>query len=881
MNNKKTKEKSLVQKKKNLLFMLLVLTLISVILCVSSFGIATWARYRTIIGGNVEAQIARWSFKVNGEEEQFADINLAETINFKNVAVNKVAPGTYGSFDLDIDGRGSEVSLDYYINIAVIGKPTNLKFYSDAGYTQEIQLAVNNKFFMEGDLLLTETMEEIRTIYWKWDYTTSEMPDALLLNQYSTEVPEIIDLANEYNNPETSAQRKTELATKINDKIDTCDEGGEVLLEVKVKGVQINPNFTLRKVEVTSGKNNVYQEGDTVDFSMEFTQNVYGDDNHTAVDSTTAPQVTVGFGTTTASNPVAKVASLESAQIKLSEGENLATFVSSSGTKINYTYTLKATDIGDFKIANITGQVYNYDGKILDFGTVAPNVKAPEIVGGTATTEYTNTYSPTYSYVGNEYLEVEETNVTVKVGKTRQLHIQSNVSEYRTITSSNTSKATVSSTGEIYGVDVGRAMIIIRGTATGMVKKVNVNVVDPSDGAVSISIGNEEVEVTEDNVSQYYGSIVTNYRTPQIATWRLFFIDFNGDYAEPGTIFLKADQTSTNKLNVSQTPSEETIELMKKLNKEWAKNDGVVDNTNEIVAAYLCNEDNWRDSFKDSSKAEYVIGAPSVEMFINSYNQFHTNNETEEFQPINYAWDSVNVSGYKYSVGADNESYIDVTANNSLKTDVNSLYLNGTQAWWLASPAAGGNKMLCAVGTSNKVMGRGTMNSQNYGICPVVALKQDFIPILDGSLFDYCKENGLTVNDVGFVEIAKSNCEQYSYNTSGIGGGHSSGQKNWSYTVKLDCNTLMEYKSINKLILGISQYADGSSNCSGTITINYADGTSEEKAITSVTKNTATVKKEFEIDNSEKKIDNIEIYFRGFDDHYYSSSMYLRYVYIE
>ena len=34
-------------------------------MCVSSFGIATWARYRSTQGGNVTAQIAKWSFKVN------------------------------------------------------------------------------------------------------------------------------------------------------------------------------------------------------------------------------------------------------------------------------------------------------------------------------------------------------------------------------------------------------------------------------------------------------------------------------------------------------------------------------------------------------------------------------------------------------------------------------------------------------------------------------------------------------------------------------------------------------------------------------------------------------------------------------------------------
>ena len=169
MSKKETKDIN--NKKQNLSFMLLVILLISVILCISSFGIATWARYRSVTGSNVEAQIAKLSFKVNGEEEQFANIDLADTIDFTHVTTDKIAPGTYGSFDLDIDGRGSEVSLDYYINMEVASKPTNMIFYSDANYSQPIEIAVGNKMYLEGDLLLSENpMQEIRTIYWKWDY---------------------------------------------------------------------------------------------------------------------------------------------------------------------------------------------------------------------------------------------------------------------------------------------------------------------------------------------------------------------------------------------------------------------------------------------------------------------------------------------------------------------------------------------------------------------------------------------------------------------------------------------------------------------------------------------------------------------------------------
>ena len=54
------------------------------------------------------------------------------------------------------------------------------------------------------------------------------------------------------------------------------------------------------------------------------------------------------------------------------------------------------------------------------------------------------------------------------------------------------------------------------------------------------------------------------------------------------------------------------------------------------------------------------------------------------------------------------------------------------------------------------------------------------------------------------------------------------------------------------------------------------------KSIDKVTKNSSTVMKEFEIESAEgKEIDYLEIYFSGYDADYYSSSMYLKYVYVE
>ena len=628
----KTKEE---KKKSNGWFILLVLFLISVILCISSFGIATWARYRSVTGSNVEAQIAKWSFKVNGEEEQFADINLADTIAFEHVESSTIAPGTYGSFDLDIDGRGSEVSLDYYVDMVVAQKPTNMKFYSDSNYTQAIEIAVGNKMYLEGDLLLSENpMRETRTIYWKWDYRTNTLPSEAVLNAYSSIIPGLEALITDYDNASGAAQE--EIAIKINDKIDTYEEGGQVIIGVVVKGIQINPNFSAKRIQITSSKGNTYTQGQTVNFAIDFTENVYADDNQTAITNATAPQVTVGFETQTASNPVAKVASLMSTNLKLGVGENLATFVSVSGNKINYSYTLKSGDAGELKVENITGKVYSSTGVEYDLET-----KVPEIRGGTIITKIESITGP------------------------------------------------------------------------------------------QIKVGGETVTLTKENAASYYGKVVTNYKTN--ATYRIFYVDFDGDFGAKGTVYLKADQVSTTALDTTASASSTiALEKMKQMNPQWRDNDGNVDKNNERAVLYLCDENNW-STYKDESKADYVIGAPSIEMYVKSYNAYHSKKGTSGYQKLNCKWfDKTNGTiskGYMYALGdsVTDGSYVFYTADNTLKADENNMYVESGQYWWLASPSANHSGFVCRVHGGNFYLSYNYYDD-SYGVSPLVSLKSDFTP---------------------------------------------------------------------------------------------------------------------------------------------------------
>ena len=95
-----------------------IISLILIVTIVILAGIA-YARYVTSIGGQTEAQIAKWSFKVvDGDANTInvLDFPITRTDSNTEVDINTIAPGTYGMFEIDVDARGTETILNYGIS---------------------------------------------------------------------------------------------------------------------------------------------------------------------------------------------------------------------------------------------------------------------------------------------------------------------------------------------------------------------------------------------------------------------------------------------------------------------------------------------------------------------------------------------------------------------------------------------------------------------------------------------------------------------------------------------------------------------------------------------------------------------------------------------
>ena len=159
-----------------------IVLLIAIIAILLSFvGGQVYAKYMSKVTGQGTADIASWSFKVNGNEEKLQTISLKSTMNNEFLINNKIAPGTEGDFQIRLDATGSEVGINYVIKFENESKkPTNLKFIYD-GKTY------NSLSDLQQDLtgiINANEADKIKTLIigWNWKYETGSTAQEIAEN---------------------------------------------------------------------------------------------------------------------------------------------------------------------------------------------------------------------------------------------------------------------------------------------------------------------------------------------------------------------------------------------------------------------------------------------------------------------------------------------------------------------------------------------------------------------------------------------------------------------------------------------------------------------------------------------------------------------------
>lgn len=155
----------------------------AILLCIilSFVGGRSYSKYVSEVRGDGMAEIATWSFKVNGQKEQVQTIQLGSMSDNETLGNYKIAPGTSGSFNIIVDGTGSNVGINYHIKFAnETTKPTNLKFiYNDKKYNSITELET----VLSGTIYATdEEKMKTLTIYWQWPYETGSNESEIVNN---------------------------------------------------------------------------------------------------------------------------------------------------------------------------------------------------------------------------------------------------------------------------------------------------------------------------------------------------------------------------------------------------------------------------------------------------------------------------------------------------------------------------------------------------------------------------------------------------------------------------------------------------------------------------------------------------------------------------
>ena len=160
-------------KNKKSMFVILLLLLVGV----SSIYVArTYAKYIGEAEGTGSAVVAKWAFE-DDNATAINNISLEGTADVSTLSDGKIAPGTSGSFAINVNNENSEVGVDFTISMGTItDKPTNLKFYKDANHTTEF---VPGTTTITGQLAAEDATGVDVTLYWAWEYETGTVTDGV------------------------------------------------------------------------------------------------------------------------------------------------------------------------------------------------------------------------------------------------------------------------------------------------------------------------------------------------------------------------------------------------------------------------------------------------------------------------------------------------------------------------------------------------------------------------------------------------------------------------------------------------------------------------------------------------------------------------------
>lgn len=146
----------------------------------------TFSKYKKSYTIPTSSTVAKWSFtgEVFNAKNSSTEttISLADTTKNSKIKENKIAPGTNGEFTILVDASGSEVDLDYKIELVEeTNKPQNLKFsYNGNVYNSLSELILSEEVCSGKINHKDQQMKKEILIEWEWPYESYNEEGILL-----------------------------------------------------------------------------------------------------------------------------------------------------------------------------------------------------------------------------------------------------------------------------------------------------------------------------------------------------------------------------------------------------------------------------------------------------------------------------------------------------------------------------------------------------------------------------------------------------------------------------------------------------------------------------------------------------------------------------
>lgn len=145
---------------------------------------STFARYTTVVENDTKVGIANWQISLN-DTDIINGETLTDTVQLvpltQTTTNNKLAPGQNGYFDITINPEGTEVAIEYTINLDISSLPTGIILTTYEIIEDNISGNIADSQ-IHGEINLQQmqqlTVEEKKTIriYWEWNESSTKIP---------------------------------------------------------------------------------------------------------------------------------------------------------------------------------------------------------------------------------------------------------------------------------------------------------------------------------------------------------------------------------------------------------------------------------------------------------------------------------------------------------------------------------------------------------------------------------------------------------------------------------------------------------------------------------------------------------------------------------